>query len=60
MTAERLSELQDLALAGRAPEGRLSKEEAQAWETIRKRMSEYEQRIKSILRGGTEHGESGN
>lgn len=52
MTAERLSELQDIALAGHVPEGMLTEEESAAWEVISKRMSAYEQIIKNILQGG--------
>lgn len=51
MTVERLSELQDIALSGKAPEGKLTPEEQEAWDKIRKRMSAYEKHMKSILSG---------
>ena len=50
MTTERLSELQDLALAGEKPE------ETKAWEHIQKRMEAYEYKLKNILRGGKAYG----
>lgn len=56
MTVGRLSELQDLALAGKTPGWELTEEEKQAWEKIRKRMAAYEQQIKKILQGGKENG----
>lgn len=55
MTTERLSELQDLALAGEKPE-KLTSEETKAWEHIQKRMEAYEYKLKNILRGGNAYG----
>lgn len=52
MTAERLSELQDLALAGQKPEGSMTEEERQAWENTRNRMDIYKQKIRKIFQEG--------
>lgn len=49
MTTKRLSELQDLALAGKNPDV-LNDEEAAAWEEIRDRVQTYNQSIQDILR----------
>lgn len=57
MTAERLSELQDLALSGKTPESKqLTSEEAKAWKHIQNRMEAYEYKLKNILRGGNAYG----
>lgn len=57
MTTERLSELQDLALAGKKPESeQLTSEEAKAWEHIQNRMEAYENKLKNILKGGNAYG----
>lgn len=50
MTIERLSELQDIALAGEKPEV-LDEEEAVAWEDINGRVQAYKNKITNILKG---------
>ena len=55
MTTERLSELQNMALAGKKPE-QLTSDEAKAWEHIQNRMEAYEHKLKNILRGGKAYG----
>lgn len=50
MTIERLSELQDMALAGKKPEV-LDEEEAAAWTWINERVQAYKNKITNILKG---------
>lgn len=50
MTIERLSELQDMALAGKKPEV-LDEEEAAAWKDINERVQAYKNKITNILKG---------
>lgn len=50
MTTERLSELQDMALAGKKPEV-LDEEEATAWKDINERVQAYRNKITNILKG---------
>ena len=50
MTIERLSELQDMALAGEKPEAP-DEEEAAAWKDINERVQAYKIKITNILKG---------
>lgn len=50
MTTERLSELQDMALAGKKPEV-LDEEDAAAWEDINERVQAYKNKLTNILKG---------
>lgn len=50
MTIERLSELQDMALAGEKPEV-LDEEEAAAWKDINERVQAYKNKITNLLKG---------
>ena len=50
MTIERLSELQDMALAGKKPEV-LDEEEAAAWKDINERVQAYKIKITNIMKG---------
>ena len=50
MTIERLSELQDMAIAGEKPEV-LDEEEAAAWKDINERVQAYKIKITNILKG---------
>lgn len=50
MTIERLSELQDMALAGKKPEV-LDEEEAAAWKDINERVQAYKIKITNVLKG---------
>lgn len=50
MTIERLSELQDMALAGKKPEV-LDEEEAAAWKDINERVQAYKNKITNLLKG---------
>lgn len=50
MTTERLSELQDMALAGKKPEV-LDEEEAAAWKDVNERVQAYKNKLTNILKG---------
>lgn len=50
MTAERLSELQNMALAGKKPEV-LDEEETAAWTWINERVQAYKNKITNIMKG---------
>ena len=55
MMTERLSELQDMALAGKKPEV-LDEEDAAAWKDINERVQAYKIKITNILKGGKAYG----
>ena len=55
MTTERLSELQDMALAGKKPEV-LVEDEAAAWNDINERGQAYKIKITNFLKGGKAYG----
>lgn len=57
MTTERLSELQDMALAGKDP-GMLDEEEAAAWKQVNERAQAYKRKLLYILKGGSTDGKS--
>ena len=53
MMTERLSELQDMALAGKKPE---VLDEDAAWKDINERVQAYKIKITNILKGGKAYG----